>query len=645
MRRRLASTLALSTILVAVLSGHAGLRSSSPLDGVTLGDTPALVQLTFTEKPEPRLSQIHVTDAGGIAYEVGRPLTAPDDPLSIAVEVRPLPTGVYTVNWRTVSAIDGHAAAGAYAFGVRAQITGAAVIAAAATVSPLEVGARWLLLCGLIVLVGATGAEIGRFGGARTLRLGSAGWLLAAAGLVLLVVAQQRNGATSLSGLLMTPIGRALLWRASMMAAAGIALAVAHAALRRARYGVRTTAMAVVGVAALAAIAVHVGAGHAAADPRQPLLEAVLQWCHVAASGIWIGGLAALLTGALGPPSVMKAAAARRFSSVAAFAIVVVLATGLLRSFAELASWTDLVATGYGRAVLIKGVLLAAIAALGAFNRWRGVPMAGVDLGPLRRAASGELILATVALLAAAALGALPPPAAARLLPGISASGADFGTTVRVTLSAPSDQPGPNRFVARIVDYDSGTAVRADRVAVRFASLDDPDLSTTSLALTAAGDGSYVGSGANLSLDGRWRATVAVARGASSVEVPLLVLVRGRAQETSTQRIPGAPVRHTVDVRGAGVLRFEIEPEHAGPNRLYVTALDFILDPRRVAQMVVTLAQGDDEPRELALERLTSARFAANIDLVSGRNTLAAVARTPDGTRLRAVVRLEVPAR
>jgi copper transport protein len=642
--RRLAIGFALSTILIATLSGHAGLRSSNPLDGVTLGDTPSLVQLTFTEQPEPRLSQIHVRDASGASYDVGRPTAVPDDPLSISVALRRLPDGVYTVNWRTVSSIDGHAAAGAYAFGVRAPVAGSAFTTQSSSISLLELGARWVFVCGLVLLLGAAGAELGRFGGTRTRPVAAMGWALSAAGLALLAVAQQRSGGTSLAALMTTRIGRALQWRAWAIGGAGAALALASWAVRAAGTRIYTAAMAAAGLAALAAMAVHVGAGHAAADPQQPLLEALLQWSHFAVSGIWIGGLAALLLATRGAASEIKAAAARRFSRVAAIAILAVFITGVLRALAELATWGDLTKTGYGRALLVKVVLLAAMAALGAFNRWRGVPRAGIDLGPLRKAGSGELVLAAAALLAAAVLGTLAPPAAARLLPGLSASGADFGTTVRVTLSAASDQPGPNRFVARIEDYDSGKPVRAEHVALRFASLDDPDLPSTSLSLTPAVDGSYVGSGANLSLDGRWRATVAVQRNASSVEVPLEVLVRGRAQEVETRRIPGAPV-HTVEVRGAGLLRFEVDPERAGLNRLYVTSLDFIFDLRPVSQMVVTLASGDDAPRQLTLERLNSARYAANIELAAGRNTVAAVARTPDGTRLRAVVHLDVPAR
>jgi hypothetical protein len=370
-----------------------------------------------------------------------------------------------------------------------------------------------------------------------------------------------------------------------------------------------------------------------------------VQWAHFAASGIWIGGLAALLLGMRGAPSAIKAISVRRFSTIAAAGILVVCVTGMARAYNELSSLADLTTTPYGRTVLLKSALFGVIAILGAISRWRSVPRANTDLGPLRTTAGGELALAGAALAAAAWLGTLPPPAAASIVPGITASGADFGTTVRVSLSAASDQPGPNRFIARIVDYDSKKPVGADRVTLRFTPLDDPGLPTTVLPLAPGPDESYAGSGANMSFDGRWRVTVSIERAASSVEVPFDVDVKGRSYPLIISRIPDGSVWYTVDVRGAGSLRFSPNPERPGPSRLYVTCLDFIGDERRVAQMVVTLTPTGSPARQLPLQRLSVGRFVADVELAPGRNTVAAVARTIDGSRLRAAVNIDIATR
>jgi hypothetical protein len=400
--------------------------------------------------------------------------------------------------------------------------------------------------------------------------------------------------------------------------------------------------MTVAAVATLSAIAIHVAAGHAAAGP---VATVVVQWVHFAAVGIWIGGLAALLLGIRGAAPDIKAASVRRFSMIAGVGIAVVAASGLWRAVNELTSWDDLTTTAYGRAVLAKGALLLFIAGLGAINRWWSVPRASVDLGPLRLTGIGELALAAATLAAAALLGTLPPPASARGVPGISASGVDFGTTLRVSLSAASDQPGPNRFVARIADYDSRKPVHADRVTLRFTPLDDPGLSTTSLVLEPGPDDAYIGSGANLSFDGRWRVTVRVERAGSSVEVPIDVETRSLPQFVSILRVPGHAPEYTVQVTGVGHVRISADPERAGRSTLHVSCVNPIYEAQAVDTLIVTAGAGQGPSRQLSVRALDRSRFLADVDLQPGRNRIAVVARTNYGTRLRAAIEIEVPRR
>lgn len=644
MLRRFVTVLAFIAIACADLFAHAGLRFSSPLEGATLGDTPSTVQLTLGEKPEPSLSSIHVIDTSGATYDVGRPAPVPGDPLSLSIAVRPLGTGVYTVNWRVVSAVDGHASAGAYVFGVRASPAGVAAPGATSTVSWLEVVARGLLIAGLVVLLGAATADIARFGGPHDLWLASAGWLLSCAGLALLAKAQTGNAGASLSALLNTSVGRALVWRTVAIVLAGSALAVGwrtRSSQVRTRPGVMTS----VALAALFAIAVHANAGHAAAGRFHPLTTVAVQWAHFAASGIWIGGLAALLVGLKGTPSDLKAISVRRFSAIAGAGIGVVAVSGIWRAVNELASWDDLTTTDYGRAVLIKAALLVLIAALGALNRWNSVPRADTDLGPLRRLSGGELGLAAAALATAAWLGTLPPPAAATPMPGLTASGVDFGTTVRVSLSAASDQPGPNHFIARIVDYDSKKSLRARRVSLRFTPLDDPGIAPSSLALAAGLDDSYTGSGANLAFDGRWQVTALIERDRDSVEVPMPVDVRTPTQFLSIERDSGQPPMYTVSVKGLGHIRFSPDPERPGPSKLRVTCFNGIFEDLSIEGIVVTAASGHGAARQLSVRRVDRSRFVADVELQPGRNRLAAVARIVDGSRMRASLDIDVPSR
>jgi copper transport protein len=646
--RRRAGVLALAVVLGGVgrddAWAHAGLRFSNPSAGATLGDSPKLVQLTFREKPEARLSEIRVIDTAGTAHQFGGPESVAGAPFALAVRVRPLERGVYTVSWRTLSSVDGHVTAGAFAFGVRIKPTGVVggLPPAYPAPSAFETTARFLLIVGLVALLGAAAATVARFGGASDLPLGAAGWLLAVAGLVLLAVAQWRHAAASFAIVLDTAVGRALLGRAVAIVAAGLALLTARSAQAQSR----RRAMAVAALASLAAMAVHAAAGHAGASGGLKAAAAITaQWAHFAAAGIWLGGLAALLLGVRGTPSADKAAAVGRFSRIAATALLVVVVSGVFRTVNELSSWRDLVSTGYGRVVAAKIALIAFIAALGALNRWRGVPAATTSLRLLRRVGSGELALAAGALFAAAVLGTLPPPASGFIAPtGLDVAGADFGTTVRVRLSTASDEPGPNRFVAHILDYDSKTPVRAKRVSLRFTPLDDPGVAATSLPLEPGRGDSWEGSGANLAFDGRWRVAMMIERERDSVEVALDLETRAPPQFVSVERIPGQAPNHTVEVGNEGYVRFSPDPERPGRSALAVTCFDVVGDERQIVQIVVTAAAGSGAVRRLPVRRVRQGGFLADIELQPGRNRITAVARAADGARLRAVVEIDVPA-
>jgi copper transport protein len=624
------------------LHAHAGLRLSDPLEGSTLGDTPTAIRLTFSERPDPMLSDIRVVGTAGAAYQLGRPLPVPGDPQSISVNIRPLDTGVYTVNWQVVSSVDGHTTTGAYAFGVRADPGAAGVVGSASTpaVSLFEIFARWMLIAGLVAMLGAAAATVARFGGAGDLSMGAMGGLLASAGVVLLIVAQTRSATVSFANLLNASVGRSLLWRFAAIALAGTALILA----RTRKPEDRRVAMTGVLLATLTAMALHVAGGHAAASLRWVLATIASQWVHFAAVGIWLGGLAALLIGLRGAPSETKADRVRRFSLIASIALVAVTVTGIARSAGELSAWGDLTSTAYGQAVLAKIALTCGIAGFAAVNHWRSVAAAPADLRPLRRAGSGELMLAACALAVAAALGALAPPAAALRDPsGFDVAGVDFGTTVRVRLTTPSNQPGPNRFVVNVADYDSGEPLRPRRVSLRFTPLDDPRVASTMLELKKGADEVFTGSGSNLAFDGRWRITALVERDADSVEVPMEVETGIPPQFVSITRVAGKPTNYMVQVENAGHVRITPDPERAGPATVTLTCFDVLRDERPIEDIVVTVRVDEGPARQQAVTRLSPSTFASAFAFEPGANRITVIARGRDGTRLRAALTLDIP--
>src|SRR6185503_19441517 len=101
--------------------------------------------------------------------------------------------------------------------------------------------------------------------------------------------------------------------------------------------------------------------------------------------------------------------------------------------------------------------------------------------------------------------------------------------------------PGPNRFQARISDYDSGEPIAADRVSLRFTPLDDPSVQPSSLALRQGPDGTYAGAGSNVLFDGRWGVVALVEQAGDAVEVPLELDFPVPEQFVSLLDVPGSP--------------------------------------------------------------------------------------------------------
>jgi copper transport protein len=211
---------------------------------------------------------------------------------------------------------------------------------------------------------------------------------------------------------------------------------------------------------------------------------------------------------------------------------VVVLATGLVRGLVEVGSLGALFNTSYGVTLLIKVGLVVILVALGALNHFRWVPALRTRDGAARSFrlnSSGELALAAAVLLATAVLtGFAPASSAVASAPAVvTATGNDYATTLRVTLTASPGVAGRNEYLVRVEGYDSGDPLSGvAAVKLEFSLPDDPSLGTSSLKLGSGSGGTWRGAGMQLSVAGRWRANVVVEQAAGGAAVPLDLDVR-----------------------------------------------------------------------------------------------------------------------
>jgi methionine-rich copper-binding protein CopC len=142
----------------AVAWAHANLAKSDPQANARIDTSPSQVQLTFTERPDPRLSQIQVFDQRRQAIPHGTLAPGPGDPLTLVAPLPNLPPGIYTVSWHVTSADDGHDTSGAFAFGIGVAPSPADVALPPEVVppppSPLTMAARALTYLAALGLFG-----------------------------------------------------------------------------------------------------------------------------------------------------------------------------------------------------------------------------------------------------------------------------------------------------------------------------------------------------------------------------------------------------------------------------------------------------------------------------------------------------------
>ena len=175
-------------------------------------------------------------------------------------------------------------------------------------------------------------------------------------------------------------------------------------------------ALAVVATLLLASIALT---GHPAMhNGWLGLVHPLNQAAHLLAAGIWLGGLlplALVLAGSRnsGTDRAPATRALRRFSAFAMIAVLVVLGSGLVNAWLLVGSPSALIATGYGRTLLVKLALVAALVTIALVNRFVLLPSLASRseraLARIERNVTIELALGATVLAVACVLANLPP--------------------------------------------------------------------------------------------------------------------------------------------------------------------------------------------------------------------------------------------
>jgi copper transport protein len=392
----------------AVAAAHATLLRTVPANGAVLDRAPSVVRVEFDDGIRVAPGNAAVANSGGASVLRG---AAHTNGHVLSLPLRPgLAKGAYSVRWSIVSD-DGHQEEGVVAFAVgRGSAPPSPVLGASAGLGWIDYALRALYYLGLLGGAGAAAFAL------ATRRLASERLRRPFAHLLFFSLLATFVGASAIVHAAPPGTRYALVLKialtTSLVGGAAAALAPTYPAL-----------IMLAGASALALLGAPTLSGHSLDRDQPRVLAAVVDLAHSTSAAVWFGGLLAL---AFVVPAATdeseRRALARRFSTVALGAVIVLGLTGLGRALTELSAVSQLWSTSYGRALIVKSALFIPLLGVGWLNRSL---LAGA-FARLRRSVLVEVTVLTAIIVVVGVLTDLRPgklvkptaPAAAVESPG-----------------------------------------------------------------------------------------------------------------------------------------------------------------------------------------------------------------------------------
>ncbi|WP_433222718.1 copper resistance protein CopC [Dactylosporangium sp. CS-047395] len=418
-------------------AAHAVLTTTSPMAGTVLPALPKEIRLAFNEAVRVVPGKTQVVGPDGKRRNDGDP-AAVDGGLLIKLRDTDPPVGTYVVSYRVVSG-DSHPVAGSFMFSVGAPSQPAAgtepvgtdpIVAVAVPVAKYAGYAGLVLLIGPAVMLALWYPR--RLNREPLLRLARAGIIAIGAGTVVSIWLQAplASGAAllnvspgELGQVLTSPFGITLLARLA-------ALTAIATQIRRIGRGTRQVALTTAVVAMLVTWPLT---GHPRASPYTAVVV-VADVVHIAAMGLWIGGLICLWAVLLPRADQRELAVILpSWSKWAMASVYWLVAAGVLQALIQVGGWAAITGTQYGEILLVKVGLVALILLAAAWSR-RMVHKGRT--ARLRTTVGLEAGVAALVLAVSAVLVQLSPGRSADLEPTAAVQAQGFAATLNSPLYA-----------------------------------------------------------------------------------------------------------------------------------------------------------------------------------------------------------------
>lgn len=488
---------------LGAVSAHGTLIATEPPDGSVLAAAPSHVALAFNEPVE--LLLVRLVGPDGTEIALGPPL--PEEATLRFALPAGLAAGTHVLTWR-IASDDGHPVGGTVAFSIAAP---SEPPPATEATDPLPARiAIWALRAALFggLFLGVGGAfAVAWLWPAGEAGRGARGFVAAALTLGF-VAAPLSLGLQGLDAHAepLASMFQLHVWQAALQTSFTRTVALALAAMLLAALSLRAearrrplAAAAVVGVGlALAA------SGHAASAPPQYLTRPAV-FLHGVGIALWTGALLPLLDGLRqGGPA--GRAALFRFSRAIPFALLPLIAAGILLASVQIDGWEELWTTAYGRVFLAKLAVLSLLFGLAAWNRFRLTP----DLAAARPGAEFRFVRAIatemVCVLAIFALVAgwrfTPPPRALAAQASRTATVHIHGARAMAAVEFSPGRPGPARVTLELLD-GAFDPLPATEVSLSLAN-PAAGIAPASHAAAAEADGSWTIERVAIPAPGAW---------------------------------------------------------------------------------------------------------------------------------------------
>jgi copper transport protein len=555
-RTRWLAGIVIAAIIVVTMaspaSAHAQLESTQPNQSSVVLTSPPQVVLHFGEPVEIDFGSVRVIGSGGRRVDNGGTHHPSGDTHAVVISLPPrLPDGTYVVAWRVISA-DSHPVHGAFIFSV-GTARGAGKAASLASDLNTQSGStsvglvyglvRFGAFAGLVVLLGVAAIVwLVWPAGGTTRRIGRIVWVSWATLLVCTVVGIAIQGVYA-AALPLTDLARPSLidevlhTRFGEVEVLRMALLLAFIAVVlvvRGRLGTagHRRGWALLGVTLGVGLLATPGlAGHALTTGNA-LAGLALDVAHLGAASLWLGGLVVL--GAVLVPGVPAderpealTAVARRFSTYAFGAVVVVVGTGVVQSLRLVGSWYALFDTVYGRTLVVKVSLVVVLVALGAMSRrlvlgrWTTASASSsspdgsdhfhrgslhTEVRSLRRSVLAELTVALLVLAVTALLVNAVPAKQAAAQP-FARSFSVLGVQVNAIVAPAKAGPGNQVHFYVLGRLGQPRAVPELDAAI---SLRSDGIGPLAIPLRVGGPGHYLATGVTIPIAGNWVLKVTV---------------------------------------------------------------------------------------------------------------------------------------